>query len=132
MSTKSIVAVLLIGAAVVGIPLALKARPPSIQPEDAKCVADHTCVDPATAKQASATTAKGLPRFMDIGTTNCAPCKVMLGVMAELEQQYPDALRVEFVDTAQQTDAMDRFGVRAIPTQLFFSPRARSYFAMSA
>lgn len=63
-----------------------------------------------------------LPRFVDLGTTTCAPCKAMIRVMDELEKQFPDTLSVEFVNIKDNPDAMDHYGARMIPTQVFLSP----------
>lgn len=69
-----------------------------------------------------------LPRFVDLGTTTCAPCKAMLSVMNELEQQFPEALSVEFINIKDDPDAMGRYGARMIPTQIFLSPDGKEIF----
>ena len=72
--------------------------------------------------------AQALPRFVDLGTTTCAPCRVMLGVMAELEQRYPGAMVVEFVNVNERPADAQRYGVEIIPTQIFYSPDGRELF----
>lgn len=69
-----------------------------------------------------------LPRFVDLGTTYCIPCRVMLGVMEVLEQQYPDSLQVEFVNVQLDESNLELYNVRAIPTQIFYSPEGQELF----
>lgn len=71
---------------------------------------------------------QGLPRFVDLGTTTCAPCKVMLGVMAEFEQRYPGALIVEFIDVQRHPEEAERFGVQVIPSQIFYDGNGRELY----
>lgn len=94
---------------VVGGALALKANRPAAAP-------------------VGMTATSSLPRFVDLGTTTCMPCKVMLGVMADLEKRYPGAMKVEFVDISLQPDEARRLGVQVIPTQIFYSPEGRELF----
>jgi len=110
MSHKSIAIGLVVAAAVVAIPLLVK----SVQ-------APAAVSDPASV-------AGGKPKFLDLGTTTCAPCKAMLKVMDELRQTYPTALTVEFVNVNEQRDAMARFQTQVIPTQIFFSPDGKELF----
>lgn len=68
------------------------------------------------------------PRFVDLGTTSCAPCRVMLGVMEVLEQRYPEALQVDFINVQLDADSVKFYGIRAIPTQIFYSPDGQELF----
>lgn len=81
-----------------------------------------------TGPAAAAPNGQGLPRFVDLGTTSCAPCKVMLGVMAELEQKYPGEMVIEFVNVGEQREEARRYGVRIIPTQIFYAPDGRELY----
>jgi thioredoxin 1 len=69
-----------------------------------------------------------VPTFIDIGTTTCAPCKMMLRVMGELEAQYPGKLRIEFVNIKDDPDALASYGISVIPAQIFKSPDGRELF----
>jgi thioredoxin 1 len=105
---KPVVAAVVIAAAVFAVPIVLKALRGSGGPADAA----------ATARTAA-------PRFVDVGTTTCIPCRVMLGVMDELRRDYAGSLVVDFVDIAVTPAEADRYGVRAIPTQIFYAPDGR-------
>ena len=109
MKSKAIVIAIVIAVGVVAIPLFLKQK--SV---------------PAAAEPAKAT--KGLPRFVDLGTTTCAPCKVMLRVMAELEEKYPGAFIIEFVNVQKDRTGAQRYNIQIIPTQIFFAPDGRELY----
>lgn len=111
-----IVAIVVVG--VVGGALALKANRGTSATGDV----------PGRVVAESPGAAQALPRFVDLGTTTCAPCRVMLGVMAELEQRYPGAMIVEFVNINDRPADAQRYGVEIIPTQIFYSPDGRELF----
>lgn len=112
------------------------------KPSDPALAGGGTAVSPAPAVAAAAAPAvavappaaappvapRAVPRFVDLGTTSCAPCKVMLGVMKELEAQYASALLIEFVNVHDQPAAMDTYGINVIPTQIFFAPDGKELF----
>jgi thioredoxin 1 len=120
---KSIVVAVIVAAGVVAIPLLLKSKQGSVEitPEGGQ-------PSPSVAAAGSQIAGKTLPRFVDLGTTTCAPCKAMLGVMAELEQKYPGAMTVEFVNVQEQPAAAQRYGIQTIPTQIFFAPDGRELY----
>ena len=112
MTTKAIVLAVAIATGAVAIPLVLKSkRAASTQSAQAQ--------RPMAEKPQAA---RALPKFVDLGTTTCAPCKVMLGVMAELERKYPGAFIVEFVNVQENPEGAQRYGIQIIPTQIFYGP----------
>ncbi|HMA96049.1 MAG TPA: thioredoxin family protein [Polyangiaceae bacterium] len=121
MTNKSIAAAVIIAVGVVAVPLFLKSKgsATTIAPEG---------VQPSLPATGAPVTAKALPRFVDLGTTTCAPCKAMLGVMAELEQKYPGAMTIEFVNVQEQPLAAQRYGIQTIPTQIFYAPDGRELY----
>jgi thioredoxin 1 len=136
MTNNAKVATAVIAALVIGVPLAMKmsgdktasARPIDASPEaTTACGSSTTGVCGPDGKGKPAATG-ALPRFVDIGTTTCAPCKAMLRVMEELEQQYPGALRIEFVNVRDDPDNAAQYGVRVIPTQIFYSPEGKELY----
>jgi len=68
------------------------------------------------------------PKFLDIGTTTCAPCKAMLGVMSELKQWLPGKLEVQFINIHEDRDAPRRYGISVIPAQIFYSPEGKELY----
>ncbi len=124
MSVKSVAGILIVGAVVL-VPLWLK-RPSASEPAAPRTIAATPVVHPAA--PAAAPAPRVLPRFVDIGTTSCAPCKVMMGVLAELEQRYPDSLKVEFINSHDNPDIAEKLNIQAIPSQIFYSPGGQELF----
>lgn len=122
MSAKSVAGILIVGAVVL-VPLWLK-RPSAPAPAAPITVARG----PAVGGPAPAPTPRALPRFVDIGTTSCAPCKAMMGVLAELEARYPDSLKVEFINSHDNPDVAEKLDIKAIPTQIFYAPSGQELF----
>ncbi len=124
MSAKSVAGILIVGAVVL-VPLWLK-RPAAQTPAAPIKVAAATSVGGPAAAPAPAP--RVLPRFVDVGTTSCAPCKVMMGVLAELEARYPDSLKVEFINSHDNPDVAEKLNITAIPSQMFYSPGGQEIF----
>ena len=123
---------LLLAALALAAPLAVSAcekappTPVQAQPNTVQASPNQPQASPGTMQAAAsaAATPKLLPRFVDIGTTTCVPCRVMLEVMQELEAGYATQLKIEFVNMKQDPQTAEKLGVRTIPTQVFFSPGA--------
>jgi thioredoxin 1 len=62
----------------------------------------------------------GLPMLVDIGAGTCIPCKMMAPILEELKKEYAGKLIVEFVDVRENADAVGRYKIMVIPTQIFF------------
>ncbi len=118
MNRKSLLISVVVVVGVVGGALALKANRGT----------GAAGATPAQVVAESPGAAQALPRFVDLGTTTCAPCRVMLGVMADLERRYPGAMIVEFVNVNDRPADAQRYGVEIIPTQIFYSPDGRELF----
>jgi len=61
-----------------------------------------------------------LPRAVDLGADKCIPCKQMAPILAELKKEYEGRAVVEFIDVWKNPGAGDLYGIRIIPTQIFF------------
>ncbi len=64
--------------------------------------------------------AAGLPRLVDLGSTTCIPCKMMAPVLEELAREYAGRMRVEFINVQENPDAAKPYGIKLIPTQVFY------------
>ncbi|MFA6135097.1 MAG: thioredoxin family protein [Phycisphaerae bacterium] len=62
----------------------------------------------------------GLPRLVDLGSTTCIPCKMMTPILDELEKEYAGRMQVEFINIAVDPAAGKAYGIKLIPTQVFF------------
>ncbi|MCF7801281.1 MAG: thioredoxin family protein [Candidatus Marinimicrobia bacterium] len=59
--------------------------------------------------------------FIELGSVNCVPCKMMQPVMKSVDEKYGDQLRVLFYDvwTQEERHYAQEYGIRIIPTQIF-------------
>ena len=63
---------------------------------------------------------KGVVTMIDLGSKSCIPCKMMAGTLVKLKKMYKDKAAIIFIDIYKNRDQASRFGIRAIPTQIFF------------
>ena len=63
---------------------------------------------------------KGMVTMVDIGAASCIPCKMMAPILKELEEEYKGKAAIIFIDVSKNQDQAARFGIRAIPTQIFY------------
>jgi thioredoxin 1 len=63
---------------------------------------------------------KGMVTMIDLGADQCVPCKMMAPILAKLEKDYKDRAAIVVIDVYKHRDQVDRFRIRAIPTQIFF------------
>jgi thioredoxin 1 len=64
---------------------------------------------------------KGLVTMVDLGAKKCIPCKMMAPILAKMEKQFDGKAAIVFIDVWQYHEQARRFGIRAIPTQIFFN-----------
>ncbi len=55
-----------------------------------------------------------------MGADKCIPCKMMAPVLEELKKEYTGILQVDFVDAWKNPNEASKYGVRGIPTQIFY------------
>jgi len=72
--------------------------------------------------------AKGMVTLIDLGATECIPCKMMAPIMAKMEKQYEGKAAIVFIDVWKHNEQAKRFGIRAIPTQIFFDEKGKEVF----
>lgn len=68
---------------------------------------------------------KGMVTMVDLGAASCIPCKMMAPILDRLEKRYRGKAAIVFIDLRYQRDAAQHFGVRAIPTQIFYDKNGR-------
>lgn len=66
-----------------------------------------------------------LPRLVDLGADKCIPCVMMAPILEELKKEYAGVLDVEFVDVWKNPNAAKQYGVRGIPTQIFYDANGK-------
>jgi thioredoxin 1 len=68
---------------------------------------------------------KGMVTMVDLGAKSCIPCKMMAPILVEMEKEYRGKAAVVFIDVREDYDAARKFGIRAIPTQIFYDKTGR-------
>ncbi|PKN43290.1 MAG: thiol reductase thioredoxin [Deltaproteobacteria bacterium HGW-Deltaproteobacteria-18] len=63
---------------------------------------------------------KGMVTMVDIGAKACIPCKMMIPVIESLSEEYEGRAAIVFIDVWKNPDETPKFGIRAIPTQIFY------------
>ena len=76
----------------------------------------------------SNSTTKNLPRLVDLGADKCVPCKMMAPILEGLKKEYGGRMDVEFIDVWKTPDAGKEYGIRVIPTQIFYGPDGKELF----
>lgn len=69
-----------------------------------------------------------LPRLVDLGADKCIPCKMMAPILAQLAAEYAGRVEVVFVDVWKNRDAAEPYGIRVIPTQIFYDAAGKERF----
>lgn len=71
---------------------------------------------------------KSLPRLVDLGAKKCIPCKQMIPVLGALTSEYAGRLEVVFIDVWENRAAGKEYGIRLIPTQIFYDASGKELF----
>jgi thioredoxin 1 len=68
--------------------------------------------------------------FIELGSVRCIPCRQMQSVMKSIEAKYGKEVKIDFYDV--WTDAGKpygvKYGIEAIPTQVFLDETGKEYF----
>jgi len=69
-----------------------------------------------------------LPRLVDLGADKCIPCKMMAPILEEIKKEYAGRLKVEFIDVWANPKVGAEYGIRMIPTQIFYDASGKELF----
>ena len=72
--------------------------------------------------------AKGMVTMIDLGAKKCIPCKMMAPIMEKMEKVYKGKAVIAFIDVWEHREPIYRFGIRAIPTQIFFDKNGKEVY----
>lgn len=61
-----------------------------------------------------------LPVVLDFGATWCGPCRALEPRIIELANEYAGKIKVGKVDVDNNPNTAAKFGIRSVPTVLFF------------
>ena len=73
---------------------------------------------------------KVLVTFVELGSVNCIPCRMMQPIMEEIEKEYKNRVEVVFYDVWKpegQPYAV-KYKIRVIPTQVFLDKDGNEFF----
>jgi len=70
-----------------------------------------------------------LVTFVELGSVNCVPCRMMQPVMRSIEQKYGSQVKVVFHDvwTEVGRPAAGQYRIRVIPTQVFLDKDGKEF-----
>src|SRR3989304_4141037 len=73
---------------------------------------------------------KPLVSFVELGSVNCIPCRMMQPVMRSIEGKYGSQVKVVFHDvwTEAGQPAASQYKIRLIPTQVFLDKDGKEFF----
>ena len=67
----------------------------------------------------------GRPTMADFGRTWCKPCKAMVPILKQAAQDYRGEANIVFVDLGKYAKEARHYGIKAMPTQIFFDARGK-------
>jgi thioredoxin 1 len=112
-------AVVAVLAIAVGAVLFLRADRPPPATEAAAPAPAATPADPSVGP---------LPRLVDLGADKCIPCKMMAPILEEMRREYEGRFEVVFIDVWKNRAEAQNYGIRVIPTQIFYDGAGRELF----
>ena len=71
---------------------------------------------------------KGMVTMVDLGAKKCIPCKMMAPVLEKVEKDYKGRAAIVFIDVWKHREQSKRFGLSAIPTQIFFNAKGEEIY----
>lgn len=72
--------------------------------------------------------AQALPRLLDLGAGKCVPCKAMAPILDEMKETFSGQLHVEFIDVWENEGVGETYGIRMIPTQIFYDAEGKELY----
>jgi thioredoxin 1 len=71
---------------------------------------------------------KGVVTLIDLGAKKCIPCKMMAPILEKIEKAYQGKAAIVFIDVWKNKKQAGRFGIRAIPTQIFYDTEGKEVY----
>jgi thioredoxin 1 len=69
----------------------------------------------------------GRVMMVDLGATECIPCKMMAPIIEELKKEYSGKADIFFIDVWKNPRQAEKYGIRTIPTQIFYDQDGREF-----
>ena len=71
---------------------------------------------------------RGMVTLVDLGSHQCLPCRMMEPILDELKDEYKGRAAIVFLDVWEDRTLAPQYGIRAIPTQVFYDKQGREAF----
>ena len=110
--------------------LILSCESKSQKASDAPIKTDSVQTAANTSSRIDSLAAEPLVTFIELGSDKCIPCKMMQPIIEEIKEEYKGRVEVVFHDvwTAQGKPYAEKYGIRAIPTQIFLDQNGEEFF----
>ncbi|NIM96963.1 MAG: thioredoxin fold domain-containing protein [candidate division Zixibacteria bacterium] len=89
---------------------------------------DQTGEKSKTEAASGGSQAAKLPTLVDLGKGTCIPCKKMKPILEELTVEYQGRAIVKVIDLRYEPRAARQYGIRLIPTQIFYDANGNEVF----
>lgn len=66
-----------------------------------------------------------VPTLLELGSTECSACKRMAPIIEDLKTQLQGKVTIRFIDVFADPAQADRYGIQAIPTQVFYDAQGK-------
>jgi thioredoxin 1 len=66
--------------------------------------------------------------MVDLGAHKCIPCKMMAPILKKLKKAYQGKAAIIFIDVWKDKSQAKKYGIRAIPTQIFFDRTGKEVY----
>ncbi|MCY2930155.1 MAG: thioredoxin domain-containing protein [Planctomycetota bacterium] len=70
----------------------------------------------------------GRPSLVDFGSQGCRPCEMLAPILETLKTKYEGKANVVFVSVREEQILSSRYGIQAIPVQVFFDKDGKEVF----
>ena len=71
---------------------------------------------------------KNMVTMVDLGAHKCIPCKMMAPILTKLTKEYEGKAAIIFIDVWEDTSQGSKFGIKSIPTQIFFDREGKEVY----
>ena len=69
-----------------------------------------------------------LPVLLELGSPKCPPCRRMTPILNQLKAEYAGKFQIRYIDVWKNRAAGVKYGVRKIPTQIFYDSNGKELF----
>ena len=97
-----------------------KAKPPAEPPAEQKPALGPKPEGPLPGSKLKDCLKNGFPTMADFGLGTCKPCKAMEPILKQATQDYWGRANILFVELDKYPDLAREYGIRVMPTQIFF------------